>query len=66
MADATETLKRANELVELAEGYMSDAEFREEMDIKQIRYLQAIANVMLALKLQNDLLLSHFTKDEDI
>jgi hypothetical protein len=65
MADAEETLKRADSLIELSEGYMSDAEFREEMDIKSIRYLQAMANQLMAIKLQNDVIISHFRKEEE-
>jgi hypothetical protein len=65
MPDIDETLKRANSLIELSEGFMSDAEFREEMDIKSIRYLQAMANQLMAIKLQNDVIISYFRKEED-
>jgi hypothetical protein len=53
MAKREEILAHVTELVENAEGYMTDAEFREEMDVKNSRYYQATSHLLWALTEQN-------------
>ena len=57
MADADERMEQITELLRKAEGFMTDAEFREEMETKQIRYLQAISHALLSLALQNQVII---------
>lgn len=57
MAETDERMQQIVELVERAEGYMSDAEFREEFETQQLRYLQAMSNVLLAISFQNQLIM---------
>ncbi len=57
MATAEELLERAHEHAESAEGFLSDAEFREDPEIQQIRYLQVVSHATLAVYLQNQVLL---------
>ncbi|MGD2175339.1 MAG: hypothetical protein PVJ27_08045 [Candidatus Brocadiaceae bacterium] len=57
MANAEELLSQAEENFELAQGYVSDAEFREEHETRVVRYLQAITRTMMAVYLQNAVLL---------
>lgn len=57
MAETDERLQQIVELVERAEGYMSDAEFREDFETQQLRYLQAMSNVLLAISFQNQLIM---------
>ena len=51
MADNEERLADIAEHVDRAEGYMADAEFREEFETRQIRYLQSLCELLMALKL---------------
>jgi hypothetical protein len=62
MADNEERLARIRELSDLAEGFMSDAEFREEVDTKVVRYLQAVTQQLFVLKLQNEILIEALTE----
>jgi len=66
MADHEEQLARAQELVDVAEGYMSDAEFREEHETRLIRYLQATCNALLAIYAQNQVMLDLMGKQQDL
>jgi hypothetical protein len=65
MADFEEQLNKAQEHVNLAEGYMTDAEFREEHETRLVRYLQAVSHSMLALYLQNQVIIEMMTKQQD-
>ena len=62
MADTDERLERANQLLRNAQGFMSDAEFREDAEVKQVRYLQAISAAMVSLALQNQVILDVLKK----
>ena len=62
MAETDEMLQRAEELVRIAEGFMSDAEFREEHEMRQIRYLQAMCNGLIALSIQNQVMIDLLQK----
>jgi hypothetical protein len=66
MAEPDERLTQINELVERAEGYISDAEFREEQEIRMVRYLQAVASTMLALKLQNEMVIELLRQQQEL
>ncbi len=57
MADIDETLQEVNGFVERARGFISDAEFREEVETKQIRYMQATSDLLLAVTFQNGLII---------
>ncbi len=65
MADYEEQLNTAQEHANLAEGYMSDAEFREEHDTRLIRYLQANSNLLLSIYLQNQVMIQMMAKQQD-
>jgi hypothetical protein len=65
MADSEERLAKAQEHVDLAEGYMTDAEFREEYETRFLRYLQATCNALLALYLQNQTIIELMSKQQD-
>ena len=53
MADSEQILEEATSQLERAQGFMSDAEFREDVETKQTRYLQAICAAMISGCLQN-------------
>ncbi len=57
MAEQDERLAEAYQRLENARGFMSDAEFREEHETRQIRYLQAISNALVGIYLQNAVML---------
>ena len=57
-----EAVGRINELLTRAEGFMTDAEFREEMDMKNLRYQQAMSHTLLAMSEQNRLILDLLRK----
>ncbi len=65
MADYQEQLSKAQQRVDLAEGYMSDAEFREEHETRVVRYLQSTANILLAIYQQNQVIIDMMTKQQD-
>ncbi len=65
MADFEERLTKAQENVNRAEGYMTDAEFREEHETRLIRYLQASTNVLLAIYLQNQIMIEMMAKQQE-
>jgi len=64
MADNEEKLARIRELSDIAEGYISDAEFREEVDTKVVRYLQAVCQALLVLKMQNEMIIEALTEQD--
>ncbi len=53
MAEDDERTAQIVELVDSAEGFISDAEFREDYEARQLRYLQAMSNLLRAIILQN-------------
>ena len=57
MAETDERAAQADEMVELAEGYLADAEFREDYDVRQLRYLQATCQLLLAISVQNRIMI---------
>lgn len=57
MAETDERAAQADEMVDLAEGYMADAEFREDYDVRQLRYLQATCQLLLAISVQNRIMI---------
>jgi len=57
MPEEDERLSEAAQRVETALGFVSDAEFREEHEMRQIRYLQAMSNALVAIYLQNQVML---------
>lgn len=57
MAETDERAAQADEMVELAEGYLADAEFREDYDMRQLRYLQATCQLLLAISVQNRIMI---------
>jgi hypothetical protein len=64
MADQEERLAQIREMTDIAEGYISDADFREEVETKVVRYLQAIAQELLVLKVQNDAIIEALTEQD--
>ena len=64
MPDHEEQLATAQEHFDLAEGYMSDAEFREEYYTRVLRYHQAACNVLVALYLQNQVIIDLMGKQQ--
>lgn len=57
MADIEELLQEAQEREDVAEGLISDAEFREEHETRVIRYLHAQCNLLIGIFRQNEALL---------
>ena len=54
MAETDEGMTETQELADRAEGYLNDAEFREDFEMRQIRYLQAMTILLLALQKLNE------------
>jgi hypothetical protein len=57
MAEPDARLARIKDLRDRAEGYFSDAEFREDQESRVTRYYQAIATSLLALTIQNEIII---------
>jgi hypothetical protein len=55
---------KIKELVERAEGFLSDAEFREDQESKVVRYFQAISTALLALAEQNEMIIELLSKQQ--
>lgn len=62
MVDIDETLEQATALLRRAQGFMSDAEFREDVETKQTRYLQAISAAAITACLQNEVIIDLLTR----
>ncbi|NLW51642.1 MAG: hypothetical protein GXY85_12495 [Candidatus Brocadiaceae bacterium] len=62
MADTDARQNELAELIEKAEGYLSDAEFREDMEMRQVRYLQAMTTLLLANARQNEAMIELLRK----
>ena len=62
MAETDEGMTETQELADRAEGYLNDAEFREDFEMRQIRYLQAMTILLLALQKQNELMIELLKK----
>ena len=62
MADNEELTAETVERTDKAEGYMLDAEFREEFETRQIRYLQALCELQFVTVKQNAALIELLTK----
>jgi len=65
MADIDERLIKAQQRADIAEGFMTDAEFREEHEARQIRYLQATCSALLAIFIQNQVIIDLLKKEQD-
>jgi hypothetical protein len=57
MADTDQRMTELQELMERAEGYLNDAEFREDFEMRQVRYLQAMTSLLLTIAKQNELVI---------
>jgi hypothetical protein len=57
MAEPDQRLTEAHENYELSQGLITDAEFKEDPEERSLRYLQAISHSMVALYLQNQVLI---------
>ena len=64
MAAEDDRLEQARRRIEAAEGYVSDAEFREEHESRLIRYLQATSNALIAVHLQNQVIIDLLKEQE--
>ncbi len=64
MADYEELAAETKERLDRAEGYMLDAEFREEFETRQIRYLQAMAELQILVVKQNAAILDLLSKQQ--
>lgn len=62
MADTDQRMTELSELIERAEGYLNDAEFREDFEMRQVRYLQSISNLLLTLAKQNEIVIELLKK----
>ena len=62
MAETDEKLTELQELVDRAEGYLNDAEFREDFEMRQVRYFQAMAILLLAIERQNEIVIELLKK----
>jgi hypothetical protein len=57
MASIHDQLSAITELADRAEGFLSDAEFRDEMEMKYLRYYQASAHFQQAQYIQNGIII---------
>jgi hypothetical protein len=64
MAETDERLTRITDLIARAEGYLSDAEFREDQESRVTRYFQAMNSTLLAVAAQNQLIIELLTKQQ--
>ena len=64
MADYEELAAETKERLDRAEGYMLDAEFREEFETRQIRYLQAMCELQILATKQNAAILDLLSKQQ--
>jgi len=64
MAETDERLTAIKDLIARAEGYLSDAEFREDQESRVTRYFQAMNSSLLALTAQNQLIIELLSKQQ--
>jgi len=57
MARIHDQLAVITDLADRAEGFLTDAEFRDEMEMKYLRYHQAATHFQNALYLQNQIII---------
>jgi hypothetical protein len=57
MAAIAERLTEIHQLMENAEGYFTDAEFREDPETKRVRYFQSMSSSLRAITQQNAILI---------
>jgi hypothetical protein len=62
MADTDERLTLIQEFLNKAEGYVSDADFREEYESRVLRYNQAMCALLLAQCMQNQIFIELLQK----
>jgi len=62
MADTDERLTLIQQLLNKAEGYVSDADFREEHESRVLRYNQAMCSLLLAQCMQNQIFIELLQK----
>ena len=53
MPETDDRLAEAEHNMDVAQGYVRDAEFREDLVERNVRYLQAISHCLMALYQQN-------------
>ncbi len=56
---------KIKDMLERAEGFLSDAEFREDQESKVVRYFQAISMALLALAAQNEVIIDLLKQQAD-
>ncbi len=68
MARIHDQLSAIAELADRAEGFLTDAEFRDEMEMKYLRYYQSTAHYLQAQYLQNEIIIELLARQagEDI
>ena len=68
MGRIQDQLSQITEEADRAEGFLSDAEFRDEMDMKYLRYYQATSHFLFAQYLQNQVIIELLARQagEDI
>ena len=64
MAEVDPRPAKIKDLLERTEGFLSDAEFREDQESKTVRYFQAISTALLALAAQNEMIIELLSKQQ--
>jgi len=64
VAEDKDKAAQAAENVRLAEGFISDAEFREDLTLRELRYLQALCHLNIALYRQNEIIIGLLSRGE--
>jgi hypothetical protein len=64
MTEADERAERITQLIERAGGYLTDAEFRDEIEMRFQRYLQAMADLLVAISMQNQVMIELLTRQQ--
>mgnify|MGYP000321247596 CR=1 FL=1 len=65
MAQNDERLEEAQAHIDRAQGFITDAEFREENEIRMVQYLRAVAEGVIALYHQNEVILEATREQAD-
>ncbi|MHC4481382.1 MAG: hypothetical protein ACYS8K_06405 [Planctomycetota bacterium] len=66
MAENEELTQQVTQLVERAEGYLGDAEFRDEVETRFLRYLQAISDLLIAGTIQNRMIIELLSRQQEL
>ena len=66
MADTNERLEEAEGHIRRLDGFLADAEFSQDTEVRQIRYFQAMCEGLHAIYLQNAVVIQMMQRQQEL